>query len=74
MGTRRRHTPEQIIRKLREGKRLIGTGQGVAQRDQSPPLAPALLKSARARPFLPSWIGWRPCRGNSSGPRPARPD
>ena len=30
--------------------------------------------SARARPWLPSWIGWRPCRGNSSGPRPARPD
>ena len=26
MGTRRRHTPEQIIRKLREGEKLIGQG------------------------------------------------
>jgi putative transposase len=25
-GTRRRHTPEQIIRKLREGERLLGEG------------------------------------------------
>lgn len=34
----------------------------------------ALVKSACARSGLPSWIGWRPCRGTSSGPRPARPD
>jgi putative transposase len=27
---RRRHTPEQIIRKLREGDRLLGEGQDVA--------------------------------------------
>lgn len=27
MATRRRHTPEQVIRKLREGERLLGTGQ-----------------------------------------------
>jgi transposase len=27
MGQRRRHTPEQIIRKLREGERLLGQGQ-----------------------------------------------
>jgi putative transposase len=27
MGKRRRHTPEQIIRKLREGERLLGQGQ-----------------------------------------------
>jgi len=27
---RRRHTPEQIIRKLREADRLLGEGQGVA--------------------------------------------
>jgi putative transposase len=26
MGSRRRHTPEQIIRKLREGEKLIGQG------------------------------------------------
>ena len=26
MGTRRRHTPEQVIRKLREGEKLIGQG------------------------------------------------
>lgn len=26
MGTRRRHTPEQVIRKLREGERLLGQG------------------------------------------------
>jgi len=28
--TRRRHTPEQIIRKLAEGNRLIGQGQDIA--------------------------------------------
>ena len=27
MGTPLRHTPKQIIRELREGERLIGTGQ-----------------------------------------------
>lgn len=31
MGTRRRHRPEQIIRKLREGERLIGQGSGLAE-------------------------------------------
>ena len=31
MGTRRRHTPEQIIRKLREGERLVGLGQSLAE-------------------------------------------
>ena len=31
MATRRRHTPEQIIRKLREADRLLGEGQGVAE-------------------------------------------
>ena len=31
MGRRRRHTPEQIIRKLREAERLQGEGQGVAE-------------------------------------------
>jgi putative transposase len=31
MGTRRRHTPEQIIRKLREGEKLIGAGNGLAE-------------------------------------------
>ena len=30
MATRRRHTPEQVIRKLREGERLLGTGQDLA--------------------------------------------
>lgn len=28
--TRRRHTPEQIVRKLREAVRLLGEGQGLA--------------------------------------------
>ncbi len=28
---RRRHTPEQIIRKLREADRLLGEGAGVAE-------------------------------------------
>ena len=28
--TRRRHTPEQVIRKLREADRLLGEGQDVA--------------------------------------------
>jgi transposase-like protein len=28
---RRRHTPEQVIRKLREADRLLGEGQDVAQ-------------------------------------------
>lgn len=31
MATRRRHTPEQIIRKLREGERLIGQGTGLTE-------------------------------------------
>jgi hypothetical protein len=31
MGTRRRHTPEQIIRKLREGEKLIGQGQALTE-------------------------------------------
>ena len=31
MATRRRHTPEQIIRKLREAERLLGEGQGVTE-------------------------------------------
>ncbi len=31
MGTRRRHTPEQVIRKLREGEKLIGQGMGLAE-------------------------------------------
>ena len=30
MATRRRHTPEQVIRKLREGERLLSTGQDLA--------------------------------------------
>ena len=30
MGRRRRHTPEQVIRKLREADRLLGAGQDVA--------------------------------------------
>ena len=31
MGTRRRHTPEQIIRKLREAERLQGEGRTLAE-------------------------------------------
>jgi transposase-like protein len=31
MGRRRRHTPEQIIRKLREADRMLGEGRDVAQ-------------------------------------------
>lgn len=31
MGTRRRHTPEQVIRKLREGEKLIGQGLSLAE-------------------------------------------
>ena len=31
MATRRRHTPEQIIRKLREADRLLGEGLGVPE-------------------------------------------
>ena len=31
MGIRRRHTPEQIIRKLREADRLLGEGQQVPE-------------------------------------------
>ena len=69
---RRRVLPAADHSQAAGGERLIGTGQGVAQGVQ--PMAPALLRSARARPWLPSWIGWRPWRGNSSGPRPARPD
>jgi putative transposase len=28
---RRRHTPEQVIRKLREGDRLLGEGKSIAE-------------------------------------------
>jgi putative transposase len=28
---RRRHTPEQIVRKLREADRLLGEGKGIAE-------------------------------------------
>ena len=31
MGARRRHTPEQIIRKLREAERLLGEGRSIAE-------------------------------------------
>ena len=31
MGTRRRHTPEQIIRRLREGEKLLGQGSNLAE-------------------------------------------
>ena len=31
MGKRRRHTPEQIIRKLREADRMLGEGAQLAQ-------------------------------------------
>jgi putative transposase len=31
MGTRRRHTPEQIIRKLREGERMLGEGRELVE-------------------------------------------
>ena len=31
MGTRRRHTPEQIIRKLREAERLQGEGRSIPE-------------------------------------------
>jgi putative transposase len=31
MGARRRHTPEQIIRKLREGEKLIGQGLSLVE-------------------------------------------
>ena len=31
MGRRRRHTPEQIVRKLREADRLLGEGADVAE-------------------------------------------
>jgi len=29
--TRRRHTPDQVIRKLREGERLLGQGQSMPE-------------------------------------------
>ena len=41
MGTRRRHTPEQIIRKLREAERLLGEGRTV------PEVAKALRSASR---------------------------
>ena len=31
MAKRRRHTPDQIIRKLAEGNKLLGTGQELAE-------------------------------------------
>jgi hypothetical protein len=57
MATRRRHTPEQIIRKLREADRLLGEGQGVPEaaggaippRSRSVPwIVPGPRSSARA--------------------------
>ena len=32
------------------------------------------MRTTRARPWAPSWLGWGPGRGDPSGARPARPD
>ena len=40
---RRRHTPEQIVRKLREVERLLGEGQTIAERGEA-------VSRSRSRP------------------------
>ena len=56
MAKRRRHTPEQVIRNLREGERLLGEGQELTavckhlgQRADLAPVAPAVP----GRPVVP---------------------
>jgi hypothetical protein len=44
--TRRRHTPEQIVRKLREADRLLGEGAEV------PEVAKALTENARLKRIM----------------------
>lgn len=45
--TRRRHTPDQVIRKLREGERLLGQGQSM----------PEMLKALEVSEQ--TWHRWR---------------
>ena len=46
---RRRHTPEQVIRKLREADRLLGEGQDVAQAAKQLEVSEQTLRRWRAQ-------------------------
>jgi len=59
MGRRRRHTPDQIIRKLREADRLVGHGEDVASVAKQLEVSEQTLARWRAqyggpRPLTPS--------------------
>jgi putative transposase len=49
----RRHTPEQVVRKLREADRLLGEGQGL-------PEVLKFLEVSEATGGGRSTAGWRP--------------
>lgn len=49
MARRRRHTPEQIIRKLREAERLLGERQGVPEVAKALEVSEQTLHRWRAR-------------------------
>ena len=53
MGTRRRHTPEQIIRKLTEAERLLGEGRTIPEVTKA--VEPAAM-SDRSAPRHPCWM------------------
>ena len=44
---RHRHTPEQIVRKLREGERLLNEGKDLTE----------VLRASRDRPRRPGTVG-----------------
>ena len=49
MGRRRRHTPEQVIRKLREADRLLGEGRQQAEVAKQLEVSEQTLQRWRAR-------------------------
>ena len=71
MGTRRRHTPEQIVRKLREGEKLLGQGVGLPEvlkrMDELVDLTDSILSCLMAS--ATSRVGRRKQRG-TRGPHP----
>jgi hypothetical protein len=55
--TRRRHTPEQVVRKLREAHRLLNEGEDVASVCRSCMLLAPRVLAPEERRLL---AGWRP--------------
>jgi hypothetical protein len=74
---RRRHTPEQIIRKLREADRLLAEGHQVPEVAKQPEVSEATYHRARAQPRPPTGgarlQGHPRTRCLTNTHRPARP-